>query len=171
MKMDEIKDLNKEHCEVMASDLIKEKEKKPEQNDEKVFTIFMTSVFIFFICIISFILISEIGLNKNLPLDKLIFVTVLTLILIFGISLSLENRRVRKIYEKNLIALQNDKDYQIAKKIVHNFFDKEKKFFIELKKEKEIKEVLIKEQEKSILKKEMKDDIEELENYIKISKI
>ena len=66
------------------------------------------------------------------------------------------------------ISLMNDKDYQIAKKIVHNFFNKEKKFFIELKKEKEIKEVLIKEQEKSILKKEMKDDIKELENYIKI---
>lgn len=121
MKMDEIKDLNKEHCEVMASDLIKEKEKKPEQNDEKVFTIFMTSVFI---CIISFILISEIGLNKNLPLDKLIFVTVLTLILIFGISLSLENRRVRKIYEKNLIALQNDKEYQLAKEIMRKYEEK-----------------------------------------------
>ena len=124
MKMDEIKDLNKEHCEVMASDLIKEKEKKPEQNDEKVFTFFMTSVFIFFICIISFILISEIGLNKNLPLDKLIFVTVLTLILIFGISLSLENRRVRKIYEKNLIALQNDKEYQLAKEIMRKYEEK-----------------------------------------------
>ena len=54
------------------------------------------------------------------------------------------------------ISLRNDKDYQIAKKIVQNFYDKEKKFFIELKKEKEIKEVLIEEQEKSILKKEMK---------------
>ena len=32
--MDEIKDLNKEHCEVMASNLIEEKEKKPERNDE-----------------------------------------------------------------------------------------------------------------------------------------
>ena len=65
------------------------------------------------------------------------------------------------------ISLRNDKDYQIAKKIVHNFYDKEKKFFIKLKKEKEIKEVLIEEQEKSILKKEMKDDIKELEKYIK----
>lgn len=65
------------------------------------------------------------------------------------------------------ISLRNDKDYQIAKKIVHNFFDKEKKFLIELKKENEIKEVLIEEQEKFISKKEMKDDIKELENYIK----
>ena len=66
------------------------------------------------------------------------------------------------------ISLRNDKDYQIAKKIVHNFFDKEKKFFIELKKENEIKEVLIKEQKKSISKKEIKDDIEELEKYLKL---
>lgn len=65
------------------------------------------------------------------------------------------------------ISLRNDKDYQIAKKIVHNFFDKEKKFLIELKKENEIKEVLIEKQEKFISKKEMKDDIKELENYIK----
>lgn len=65
------------------------------------------------------------------------------------------------------ISLRNDKDYQIAKKIVHNFFDKEKKYLIELKKENEIKEVLIEEQEKFISKKEMKDDIKELENYIK----
>ena len=69
------------------------------------------------------------------------------------------------------ISLRNDKDYQIAKKIVYNFFDKEKKFFIELKKKTEINRVLIEEQEKSILKKEMKDDIKELENYIKINKI
>ena len=47
--MDEIKDLNKEHCEVMASNLIEEKEKKPERNDEKVWTIFLISVFIFFL--------------------------------------------------------------------------------------------------------------------------
>ena len=65
------------------------------------------------------------------------------------------------------ISLRNDKDYQIAKKIVYNFFDKEKKFLIELKKENEIKEVFIEEQEKFISKKEMKDDIKELENYIK----
>ena len=48
----------------MASNLIKEKEKKPERDDEKLFTIFSVSVFIFFLCIISFILISEIGLKK-----------------------------------------------------------------------------------------------------------
>ena len=65
------------------------------------------------------------------------------------------------------VSLRNDKDYQIAKKIVYNFFDKEKKFFIELKKKMEINKVLIEEQEKSILKKEMKDDIKELEKYIK----
>ena len=65
------------------------------------------------------------------------------------------------------ISLRNDKDYKIAKKIVYNFFDKEKKFLIELKKENEIKEVFIEEQEKFISKKEMKDDIKELENYIK----
>lgn len=65
------------------------------------------------------------------------------------------------------VSLRNDKDYQIAKKIVYNFFDKEKKFFIELKKKTEINRVLIEEQEKSILKKEMKDDIKELEKYIK----
>ena len=41
MKMNEIKDLNKEHCEVMASDLIKEKEKKPKRNDEKVYEFFL----------------------------------------------------------------------------------------------------------------------------------
>lgn len=70
-------------------------------------------------------------------------------------------------YIKN-ISLRNDKEYQIAKKIVYNFFDKEKKFFIELKKKMEINRVLIEEQEKSISKKEMKDDIKELENYIKI---
>ena len=70
-------------------------------------------------------------------------------------------------YIKN-ISLRNDKEYQIAKKIVYNFFDKEKKFFIELKKKMEINRVLIEEQEKSFSKKEMKDDIKELENYIKI---
>ena len=69
------------------------------------------------------------------------------------------------------ISLRNDKEYQIAKKIVYNFFDKEKKFFIELKKKTEINRALIEEQEKSISRKKMKDDIEELENYIKINKI
>jgi hypothetical protein len=163
MKMDEIKDLNKEHCEVMASDLIKEKEKKPEQNDEKVFTIFMTSVFIFFICIISFILISEIGLNKNLPLDKLIFVTVLTLILIFGISLSLENRRVRKIYEKNLIALQNDKEYQLAKEIMRKYEEKNYRY-----KEEQIKRKK-KENLNDVFDEELKktERIIEMENFLK----
>lgn len=163
MKMDEIKDLNKEHCEVMASDLIKEKEKKPEQNDEKVFTIFMTSVFIFFICIISFILISEIGLNKNLPLDKLIFVTVLTLILIFGISLSLENRRVRKIYEKNLIALQNDKEYQLAKEIMRKYEEKNYRY-----KEEQIKRKK-KENLNDVFDEELKktERIKEMENFLK----
>lgn len=163
MKMEEIKDLNKEHCEVMASDLIKEKEKKPEQNDEKVFTIFMTSVFIFFICIISFILISEIGLNKNLPLDKLIFVTVLTLILIFGISLSLENRRVRKIYEKNLIALQNDKEYQLAKEIMRKYEEKNYRY-----KEEQIKRKK-KENLNDVFDEELKktERIIEMENFLK----
>lgn len=163
MKMDEIKDLNKEHCEVMASDLIKEKEKKPEQNDEKVFTFFMTSVFIFFICIISFILISEIGLNKNLPLDKLIFVTVLTLILIFGISLSLENRRVRKIYEKNLIALQNDKEYQLAKEIMRKYEEKNYRY-----KEEQIKRKK-KENLNDVFDEELKktERIIEMENFLK----
>ena len=163
MKMEEIKDLNKEHCEVMASDLIKEKEKKPEQNDEKVFTIFMTSVFIFFICIISFILISEIGLNKNLPLDKLIFVTVLTLILIFGISLSLENRRVRKIYEKNLIALQNDKEYQLAKEIMRKYEEKNYRY-----KEEQIKKQK-KENLNDVFDEELKktERIIEMENFLK----
>jgi hypothetical protein len=163
MKMDEIKDLNKEHCEVMASDLIKEKEKKPKQNDEKVFTIFMTSVFIFFICIISFILISEIGLNKNLPLDKLIFVTVLTLILIFGISLSLENRRVRKIYEKNLIALQNDKEYQLAKEIMRKYEEKNYRY-----KEEQIKRKK-KENLNDVFDEELKktERIIEMENFLK----
>lgn len=163
MKMDEIKDLNKEHCEVMASDLIKEKEKKPEQNDEKVFTIFMTSVFIFFICIISFILISEIGLNKNLPLDKLIFVTVLTLILIFGISLNLENRRVRKIYEKNLIALQNDKEYQLAKEIMRKYEEKNYRY-----KEEQIKRKK-KENLNDVFDEELKktERIIEMENFLK----
>lgn len=161
--MDEIKDLNKEHCEVMASDLIKEKEKKPEQNDEKVFTFFMTSVFIFFICIISFILISEIGLNKNLPLDKLIFVTVLTLILIFGISLSLENRRVRKIYEKNLIALQNDKEYQLAKEIMRKYEEKNYRY-----KEEQIKRKK-KENLNDVFDEELKktERIIEMENFLK----
>lgn len=163
MKMDEIKDLNKEHCEVMASDLIKKKEKKPEQNDEKVFTFFMTSVFIFFICIISFILISEIGLNKNLPLDKLIFVTVLTLILIFGISLSLENRRVRKIYEKNLIALQNDKEYQLAKEIMRKYEEKNYRY-----KEEQIKRKK-KENLNDVFDEELKktERIIEMENFLK----
>ena len=163
MKMDEIKDLNKEHCEVMASDLIKEKEKKPEQNDEKIFTIFMTSVFIFFICIISFILISEIGFNKNLPLDKLIFVTVLTLILIFGISLSLENRRVRKIYEKNLIALQNDKEYQLAKEIMRKYEEKNYRY-----KEEQIKRKK-KENLNDVFDEELKktERIIEMENFLK----
>lgn len=163
MKMDEIKDLNKEHCEVMASDLIKEKEKKPEQNDEKVFTFFMTGVFIFFICIISFILISEIGLNKNLPLDKLIFVTVLTLILIFGISLSLENRRVRKIYEKNLIALQNDKEYQLAKEIMRKYEEKNYRY-----KEEQIKRKK-KENLNDVFDEELKktERIIEMENFLK----
>lgn len=163
MKMDEIKDLNKEHCEVMASDLIKEKEKKPEQNDEKVFTIFMTSVFIFFICIISFILISEIGLNKNLPLDKLIFVTVLTLILIFGISLSLENRRVRKIHQKNLIALQNDKEYQLAKEIMRKYEEKNYRY-----KEEQIKKQK-KENLNDVFDEELKkiERIKEMENFLK----
>lgn len=163
MKMDEIKDLNKEHCEVMASDLIKEKEKKPEQNDEKIFTIFMTSVFIFFICIISFILISEIGLNKNLPLDKLIFVTVLTLILIFGISLSLENRRIEKIHKKNLIALQNDKEYQLAKEIMRKYEERNYRY-----KEEQIKKQK-KENLNNVFDEELKktERIIEMENFLK----
>ena len=57
------------------------------------------------------------------------------------------------------ISLRNDKEYQIAKKIVYIFFDKEKKFFIELKKKMKINRFLIEEQEKYISKKEMKDDI------------
>lgn len=72
------------------------------------------------------------------------------------------------LFYNEYISLRNDKEYQIAKKIVYNFFDKEKKIFVELKKKMEINRVLIEEQEKSILKKEMKDDIKELENYIKI---
>lgn len=161
--MDEIKDLNKEHCEVMASDLIKEKEKKPERDDEKLFTIFLVSVLIFFICIISFILISEIGLNKNLPLDKLIFVTVLTLILIFGISLSLENRRVRKIYEKNLIALQNDKEYQLAKEIMRKYEEKNYRY-----KEEQIKRKK-KENLNDVFDEELKktERIIEMKNFLK----
>lgn len=35
MKMDEIKDLNKEHCEVMASDLIKKKKRNPNKTMKK----------------------------------------------------------------------------------------------------------------------------------------
>lgn len=163
MKMDEIKDLNKEHCEVMASDLIKEKEKKPEQNDEKVFTIFMISVFIFFVCIISFILISEIGFNKILPLGKLIFTTVLTLILLFGISISIENRRVRKIHEKNLMALQNDKEYQLAKEIMRKYEEKNYRY-----KEEQIKKQK-KENLNDVFDKEIKRTkrIVEMENFLK----
>lgn len=123
----------------------------------------MTSVFIFFICIISFILISEIGLNKNLPLDKLIFVTVLTLILIFGISLSLENRRVRKIYEKNLIALQNDKEYQLAKEIMRKYEEKNYRY-----KEEQIKRKK-KENLNDVFDEELKktERIIEMENFLK----
>ena len=161
--MDEIKDLNKEHCEVMASDLIKEKEKKPERDDEKLFTIFSVSVFIFFLCIISFILISEIGLKKILPLDKLIVITILTLILLFCISIILENRRVRKIHEKNLIALQNDKEYQLAKEIMRKYEEKNYKY-----KEEQIKRKK-KENLNDVFDEELKktERIIEIENFLK----
>lgn len=151
--MDEIKDLNKEHCEVMASDLIKEKEKKPERDDEKLFTNFLVSVFIFFLCIISFILISEIGFNKILPLDKLIVITILTLILLFCISISLENRKVRKIHQKNLIALQNDKEYQLAKEIMRKYEEKNYRY----------KEEQIKKQKKENLNDVFDEELKKIE--------
>lgn len=119
--MDEIKDLNKEHCEVMASNLIEEKEKKSERNDEKVWTIFLISVFIFLLCIASFIIISEIIFNKRIPVGKLIFIAILIVFSLFFISISIENRRIEKIHKKNLIALQNDKEYQLAKEIMKKY--------------------------------------------------
>ena len=163
MKMDEIKDLNKEHCEVMASDLIKEKEKKPKRNDEKVYEIFFISAFICLICFMIFIMILGKRLNEILTFDKLISITVLTLILIFGISLSLENRRVRKIYEKNLIALQNDKEYQLAKEIMRKYEEKNYRY-----KEKQIKRKK-KENLNDVFDEELKktERIIEMENFLK----
>ena len=159
--MDEIKDLNKEHCEVMASNLIEEKEKKPERNDEKVWTIFLISVFIFFLCITSFILISEIVFKEILPLGKLIFITVLFVFLIFFISI--ENRRIEKIHKKNLIALQNDKEYQLAKEILRKYEEKNYRY----------KEEQIKKQKKENLNDVFDEELKktkriiEMENFLK----
>ena len=98
-----------------------------------------------------------------MPLDKLIFVTVLTLILIFGISLSLENRRVRKIYEKNLIALQNDKEYQLAKEIMRKYEEKNYRY-----KEEQIKRKK-KENLNDVFDEELKktERLIEMENFLK----
>ena len=161
--MDEIKDLNKEHCEVMASNLIEEKEKKPERNDEKVWTIFLISVFIFFLCITSFILISEIVFKEILPLGKLIFITVLFVFLIFFISISIENRRIEIIHKKNLIALQNDKEYQLAKEILRKYEEKNYKYKeeqIKRKKKENLNEVFNEEMKKT-------ERIIEMENFLK----
>lgn len=161
--MDEIKDLNKEHCEVMASNLIVEKEKKPERNDEKVWTIFLISVFIFFLCITSFILISEIVFKEILPLGELIFITVLFVFLIFFISISIENRRIEKIHKKNLIALQNDKEYQLAKEILRKYEEKNYRY-----KEEQIKKQK-KENLNDVFDEELKktERIIEMENFLK----
>lgn len=161
--MDEIKDLNKEHCEVMASNLIEEKEKKPERNDEKVWTIFLISVFIFFLCITSFILISEIVFKEILPLGELIFITVLFVFLIFFISISIENRRIEKIHKKNLIALQNDKEYQLAKEILRKYEEKNYRY-----KEEQIKKQK-KENLNDVFDEELKktERIIEMENFLK----
>lgn len=161
--MDEIKNLNKEHCEVMASNLIEEKEKKPERNDEKVWTIFLISVFIFFLCITSFILISEIVFKEILPLGELIFITVLFVFLIFIISISIENRRIEKIHKKNLIALQNDKEYQLAKEIMRKYEEKNYRY-----KEEQIKKQK-KENLNDVFDEELKktERIIEMENFLK----
>lgn len=163
MKMEEIKDLNKEHCEVMASDLIKEKEKKPKRNDEKVYEIFFISAFICLICFMIFIMILGKRLNEILTFDKLISITGLTLALLFGISLSLENRKVRKIYEKNLIALQNDKEYQLAKEIMRKYEEKNYRY-----KEEQIKKQK-KENLNDVFDEELKktERIIEMENFLK----
>ena len=161
--MDEIKDLNKEHCEVMASDLIKEKEKKPKRNEEKVLEIFLISAFICLICFIIFIMILGKRLNEILTFDKLISITVLTLALLFGISLSLENRKVKKIYQKNLIALQNDKEYQLAKEIMRKYEEKNYKYKeeqIKRKKKENLNEVFNEEMKKT-------ERIVEMENFLK----
>ena len=98
-----------------------------------------------------------------MPLDKLIFVTVLTLILIFGISLGLENRRVRKIHKKNLIALQNDKEYQLAKEIMRKYEEKNYRY-----KEEQIKRKK-KENLNDVFDEELKktERIIEMENFLK----
>ena len=161
--MDEIKDLNKEHCEVMASDLIKEKEKKPERDDEKLFTIFLVSVLIFLLCIISFIIISEIFLNKRIPVGKLIFIAILIVFSLFFISISIENRRIEKIHKKNLIALQNDKEYQLAKEIIRKYEEKNYRY-----KEEQIKKQK-KENLNDVFDEELKktERIIEMENFLK----
>lgn len=156
--MDEIKDLNKEHCEVMASNLIEEKEKKPERNDEKVWTIFLISVFIFFLCITSFILISEIVFKEILPLGKLIFITVLFVFSLFFISISIENRRIEKIHKKNLIALQNDKEYQLAKEILRKYEEKNYRY----------KEEQIKKQKKENLNDVFDEELKKTERIIEM---
>lgn len=161
--MDEIKDLNKEHCEVMASNLIEEKEKKPERNDEKVWTIFLISVFIFLLCITSFILISEIVFKEILSLGELIFITVLFVFLIFFISIGTENRRIEKIHKKNLIALQNDKEYQLAKEIMRKYEERNYRY-----KEEQIKKQK-KENLNNVFDEELKktERIIEMENFLK----
>lgn len=161
--MDEIKNLNKEHCEVMASDLIEEKEKKPERNDEKVWTIFLISVFIFLLCITSFILISEIVFKEILSLGELIFITVLFVFLIFFISIGIENRRIEKIHKKNLIALQNDKEYQLAKEIMRKYEERNYRY-----KEEQIKKQK-KENLNNVFDEELKktERIIEMENFLK----
>ena len=101
--------------------------------------------------------------KKILPLDKLIVITILTLILLFCISIILENRRVRKIHEKNLIALQNDKEYQLAKEITRKYEEKNYKYKeeqIKRKKKENLNEVFNEEMKKT-------ERIIEMENFLK----
>ena len=110
-----------------------------------------------------FIMILGKRLNEILTFDKLISITGLTLALLFGISLSLENRKVRKIYEKNLIALQNDKEYQLAKEIMRKYEEKNYRY-----KEEQIKRKK-KENLNNVFDEELKkaERIIEMENFLK----
>lgn len=108
-------------------------------------------------------MISEIVFKEILPLGELIFITILFVFLIFFISLSIENRRIEKIHKKNLIALQNDKEYQLAKEIMRKYEEKNYRY-----KEEQIKKQK-KENLNDVFDEELKkaERIIEMENFLK----
>ena len=92
-----------------------------------------------------------------------IFITVLFVFLIFFISIGIENRRIEKIHKKNLIALQNDKEYQLAKEIMRKYEERNYRY-----KEEQIKKQK-KENLNNVFDEELKktERIIEMENFLK----